>query len=218
MAEPDPEALGEVAAPDRLLPPPYRAPGQGSLAARIGGAIIGAPIRAAMYPGRVFLGEANPYEGTEAVDWAAQTGMGMIGRGVTRAPEGAIGATGGRMTQPAMGDIAASSGMDALNDVLRTTTNRGIIDSLPSPPTTHAARIAARTKGMSDAGVLGSDELWAMTRDLMAQRPQSFSSAYSKLAAGRLGRPLTPEEVSTAMLDAARAGIATPRKLYEPER
>jgi hypothetical protein len=117
----------------------------------------------------------------------------------------------------------APTGMDALNDVLRSTTNRGIIDSLPAAPTTHSARIAARTKGMSDADVLQSDELWAMTRDLMAHRADAgsapaFSQAFSELASRRLGRPLTPEEVSTALLDATRAGIATPRKVYGPER
>jgi hypothetical protein len=106
-----------------------------------------------------------------------------------------------------------------LNDVLRKTTNRGIIDALPPPPRTHSERIAARTKNMSDADVLNSDELWAMTRDLMAHRadagtPQSFSQAFSELASRRLGRELTGEEISKALLDGAAAGLITPSKLY----
>jgi hypothetical protein len=125
--------------------------------------------------------------------------------------------------QPKMGELADQTGMNMLQDVLRRTTNKGIIDALPPPPRTHGERIAARTKGMSDTDVLNSDELWAMTRDLMAHRadagsPVAFSRAFSDLASRRLGRPLTAEEMSTALLEGTRAGVVTPRKLYEPER
>jgi hypothetical protein len=47
--------------------------------------------------------------------------------------------------------------MNMLNDVLRTTTNRGIIDSCRRLRERTAERIAARTKGMSDTDVLNSD-------------------------------------------------------------
>ena len=99
--------------------PPYVAPGQGSLAARIGGTIIGAPLKATidrvMLPGKAISGEFNPFEqDSESADWAAETAMGMIARGVAGgAPAGALGATGGRMVQPTfeapgvMGEIAA---------------------------------------------------------------------------------------------------------------
>jgi hypothetical protein len=51
-----------------------------------------------------------------------------------------------------------------------------------------------------------------MTRDLMAQRSMPFSRAYSQLAERRLGRPLTPEEISKAMVEGAQAGVATPSR------
>jgi hypothetical protein len=89
--------------------PPYVAPGQGSLAARIGGTIIGAPLKATidrvMLPGKAISGEFNPFEqDSEAADWAAETAMGMIARGVSGgAPAGALGATGGKIVIPGKG-------------------------------------------------------------------------------------------------------------------
>jgi hypothetical protein len=148
---------------------------------------------------------------TFGADWALNTlGLGRLGGGV----KGGVGVGGGKITQPQpkMGEFADQSGMNMLQDVLRETTNRGIIDKLLPPPRTHSERIAARTKGMSDTDVLNSDELWAMTRDLMAQREVPFTQAYSQLAERRLGRPLTPEEITTAMTEGARAGVATPSR------
>jgi hypothetical protein len=92
--------------PGGMQAPPYVAPGQGSLAARIGGTIIGAPVKSVidrvMLPGKAISGEFNPFEqDSEAADWAAETAMGMIARGVSGgAPAGALGATGGRLVQP----------------------------------------------------------------------------------------------------------------------
>ena len=92
--------------------PPYVAPGQGSLAARIGGTIIGAPVKSVidrvMLPGKAISGEFNPFEqDSEAADWAAETAMGMIARGVSGgAPAGSLGAFGGRLSQPTMGALA----------------------------------------------------------------------------------------------------------------
>jgi hypothetical protein len=106
--------------PGGIQAPPYVAPGQGSTAARVGGTIIGAPLKATidrvMLPGKAISGEFNPFtQDTEAADWAAETAMGMIARGVSGgAPAGSLGATGGRMVQPTfeapggvMGSLAA---------------------------------------------------------------------------------------------------------------
>jgi len=115
---PDDPVLGEMgglaAPPDPLIPPPYRAPGQDSTAAKIGAAILTGPLRAAMYPGKVWRGEANPYEGDEATDWATGTALGMIARGASSTPAGALGIGGGRIVQPTpMGEIAAPQGIRA---------------------------------------------------------------------------------------------------------
>jgi hypothetical protein len=110
-----PDEMGDLAAPsDPLIPPPYRAPGQDSTAAKIGAAILTGPLRAAMYPGKVWRGEANPYEGDEATDWATGTALGMIARGASSTPAGALGTGGGRIVQPTpMGEIAAPQGIRA---------------------------------------------------------------------------------------------------------
>jgi len=113
------DRMGDLAAlddyaPDAILPPPYRAPGQDSTAAKIGAAILTGPLRAAMYPGKVWSGEANPYEGDEATDWATGTALGMIGRGASGVPQGAVGVGGGRIVQPAkMSDLADMQGIRA---------------------------------------------------------------------------------------------------------
>ena len=99
--------------PGGMQAPPYVAPGQGSTAARVGGTIIGAPLKATidrvMLPGKTISGEFNPFtQDTEAADWAAETAMGMIARGVSGgAPAGSLGATGGKLKQPAIGEVAS---------------------------------------------------------------------------------------------------------------
>jgi hypothetical protein len=110
-----PDEMGGLAAPDDpLIPPPYRAPGQDSTAAKIGAAILTGPLRAAMYPGKVWSGEANPYEGDEATDWATGTALGMIARGASSTPPGALGTGGSRIVQPTpMGELAAPTGIRA---------------------------------------------------------------------------------------------------------
>jgi hypothetical protein len=123
-----------------------------------------------------------------------------------------------KLAIPFMGRAARGTeeAMNLLRGVASKTTNEQIIKSLPPPPKTHSERITARTKGMSDHDVLNSDELWAMSSDLAAMKSMPFSRAYSELAARRLGRELTPEEISNAMIEGARADVLTPRRLYDP--
>ncbi len=88
---------------DRIIPPPYKAPGQDSMPAKIAGGVLGHMVKGAadmvMGPGRALKGELDPYS-DEAKDWAAGTAFNMMTRSGRGVPEGAIGTGGGKLTQP----------------------------------------------------------------------------------------------------------------------
>jgi hypothetical protein len=72
---------------------------------------------------------------------------------------------------------------------------------------TMAEDIRTRTKGMSEADVLGSEPFWAHARTLAASKGKSITWGLDAMAQRVLGRSLTQNEMQKMLLDAMRTGI-----------